>query len=38
MAARKIMVIRHTEKPSEDGSVVGVSENGSPDGEQLIVR
>ena len=38
MAARKIMVIRHAEKPSEDGSVVGVSENGSPDGDQLIVR
>ena len=38
MAASKIMIIRHAEKPSDDGSIVGVSQNGSPDPEELIVR
>ncbi|MGD0010607.1 MAG: hypothetical protein ABSE93_18945 [Terriglobia bacterium] len=38
MAASKIMLIRHAEKPSDDGSIVGVSQNGSTDPEELIVR
>ena len=38
MPASKIMIIRHAEKPSDDGSIVGVSQNGSMDPEELIVQ
>ena len=38
MPAIKIMIIRHAEKPSEDGSISGVSQQGSVDPEELIVR
>ena len=38
MAASKIMIIRHAEKPSDDGLIAGVSQDGSPDPEGLIVR
>ena len=38
MAASKIMIIRHAEKPSDDGLIAGVSQEGSPDPEELIVR
>ena len=38
MAASKIMIIRHAEKPSDDGSIAGVSQAGSPDPRELIVR
>ncbi|HXZ00622.1 MAG TPA: hypothetical protein VEI03_11515 [Stellaceae bacterium] len=38
MPATKIMLIRHAEKPSEDGKVKGVSAAGAPDPEELIVR
>jgi len=34
----KIMIIRHAEKPSDDGSVAGVSPTGRPDPEALVVR
>ncbi|MCU1291717.1 MAG: hypothetical protein JWP08_567 [Bryobacterales bacterium] len=36
--ATKIMIIRHGEKPSDDGSVHGVDENGSHDPDELTVR
>lgn len=36
--ATKIMMIRHGEKPSNDGSVHGVDENGSHDPNELTVR
>ena len=38
MAPNKIMIIRHAEKPSDDGSIVGVAHNGSSDTEELVVR
>jgi broad specificity phosphatase PhoE len=38
MPATKIMVIRHAEKPSDDGSVLGVSPAGKVDPEALSVR
>jgi hypothetical protein len=38
MAVSKIMIIRHAEKPSDDGSIAGVSQDGSPDSKELIVR
>ncbi|HEX4407788.1 MAG TPA: histidine phosphatase family protein [Xanthobacteraceae bacterium] len=38
MSARKIMIIRHAEKPSDDGKVQGVDKNGETDKEELIVR
>jgi hypothetical protein len=38
MPAKKIMVIRHAEKPAEDDSVRGVAPCGCPDPEELIVR
>jgi len=38
MPASKIMVIRHAEKPTDDGSIVGVSLAGLADPEELIVR
>ncbi len=38
MAATKIMLIRHAEKPSEDGTISGVAEDGSQNEEELIVR
>jgi hypothetical protein len=38
MPASKIMVIRHAEKPSDDGSITGVAQNGHQNAEELIVR
>lgn len=38
MPATKIMLIRHAEKPSEDGKVQGVTAAGAQDPEELIVR
>jgi hypothetical protein len=38
MPATKIMLIRHAEKPSDDGSLAGVTEKGIQDPEELIVR
>jgi hypothetical protein len=38
MPANKIMLIRHGEKPSDDGSVQGVAAPGVPDPEELAVR
>jgi hypothetical protein len=38
MPANKIMVIRHAEKPSEDGSIEGVDTAGVEDKHELIVR
>jgi hypothetical protein len=32
------MIIRHAEKPSDDGSIAGVLQDGSPNPEELIVR
>lgn len=34
----KIMIIRHAEKPADDGSIDGVSVSGAQDAEDLIVR
>src|SRR3954469_20913317 len=36
--ATKIMLVRHAEKPSDNGSVRGVDENGSRDPNELTVR
>ncbi|MEO8766957.1 MAG: hypothetical protein ABI363_01200 [Nitrosospira sp.] len=38
MPVTKIMIIRHAEKPSDDGSIAGVSQTGFQDPEELIVR
>jgi hypothetical protein len=38
MAASKIMLIRHAEKPSDDGSVQGVTAAGAQSAEELVVR
>jgi hypothetical protein len=38
MTATRIMVIRHAEKPSDDGSIVGVDSSGSEDAEELVVQ
>jgi broad specificity phosphatase PhoE len=38
MAARKIMIIRHAERPSDDDSTVGVSVEGKKEPEELTVR
>jgi broad specificity phosphatase PhoE len=38
MAATKIMIIRHAERPSEDDSVVGVTMEGKKEPEELTVR
>ena len=38
MSTTKIMIIRHAEKPSKDGSIVGISDKGNPDPEELTVR
>lgn len=38
MPATKIMLIRHAEKPSDDGSVAGVSPAGQTDPDALVVR
>ncbi len=36
--AAKIMIIRHGEKPSDDGSIHGVDQNGGHDSDELSVR
>jgi hypothetical protein len=38
MAATKIMIIRHAERPADDGSANGVTQDGTKDPEELIVR
>jgi broad specificity phosphatase PhoE len=38
MATIKIMLIRHAEKPSKDGRISGVAEDGSQNAEELAVR
>jgi hypothetical protein len=38
MPATKIMLIRHAEKPSDDGKVQGVTADGADNPEELIVR
>jgi broad specificity phosphatase PhoE len=38
MTATKIMLIRHAEKPADDGSVTGVSEDGRNDPRDLVVK
>lgn len=38
MAPTHVMVIRHAEKPSKDGSVLGVTQDGQPDPNELAVR
>jgi hypothetical protein len=36
--AKKVMIIRHAEKPSDDDSIRGVTENGAHDPDELSVR
>jgi hypothetical protein len=38
MPTTKIMIIRHAEKPADDGSILGVSAAGNQDPEELIVK
>jgi hypothetical protein len=38
MAAKKIMVIRHAEKPDDTGTVLGITVEGHQDPEELTVR
>jgi len=38
MRPSKIMIIRHVEKPSKDGTVWGVNEDGTNDNESLTIR
>ena len=38
MASRKIMVIRHAEKPDDEGRILGVDEQAHHDPEELTVR
>lgn len=38
MPASKIMLIRHSEKPSGDGTIKGISNSGDPNPEGLTVR
>jgi len=38
MSSRRIMVIRHGEKPSLDGTVLGVTVDGAPSPDELSVR
>jgi hypothetical protein len=38
MTAAKIMIVRHAEKPSDDGKILGVDADGAPNPEELIVR
>lgn len=38
MPANKIMLIRHAEKPSDDGKTLGITEQGKQDAEELVVR
>jgi len=38
MAASKIMIVRHAEKPSDDGKIQGVDADGNDNAEELIVR
>jgi len=36
--ADKIMIVRHAEKPSDDGKILGVDADGKDNAEELIVR
>jgi hypothetical protein len=38
MSARKIMIIRHAEKPDPSANIVGVTEGGDVDKDDLTVR
>ena len=38
MQTQHIMIIRHAEKPSEDGSIHGVDVTGQANSEELSVR
>ena len=38
MADSKIMIVRRAEKPSNAGLIAGVSQDGSPDSKELILR
>lgn len=38
MAAAQIMIVRHAEKPSDDGKLLGVDADGKSNPEELIVR
>ena len=38
MAAEKIMIIRHAERPPDDGSIDGVNMSGTKDPKELTVR
>jgi len=38
VAAAKIMIVRHAEKPSDDGTILGVDAAGAHNPEELIVR
>jgi len=38
MSDQLIMIIRHAEKPSADGTIQGVEINGTPDKHELVVR
>ncbi len=38
MPAGKIMIIRHAEKPSDDGTIQGVAKDGTQNKEELTVR
>jgi len=38
MPTNKIMVIRHAEKPSDDGTILGVTAAGKDDKHELVVR
>jgi hypothetical protein len=37
-AAARIMIVRHAEKPSDDGTILGVDATGGQNPEELIVR
>ena len=38
MPTKRIMVVRHGEKPNPDGSIQGVTEEGFADPDELSVR
>jgi hypothetical protein len=38
VASQKIMIVRHAEKPSDDGTIVGVTTAGVQNPEELVVR